>query len=565
MKKKIIFMAGLLIAGVCLYGQVTPIQNVPCRKGSESLKRAETIIANYTKPPVKHEAKKQLDSLITEKYDAALLKWTKEYKEVFTYNSKRDIALYLYYSWNDTMNEWFPLNRTQYEYNQNNRLTSWTYSEYHPDNIWLGVLREEYSYNQDGKLTEVTYFTSDKDMQKWICSSKEIFEWSPEGEITTFIEKKWNYGAKQWLAATKNAYTYNSMGYLSCYVFSIWSDEYNKWVADYKEESGYNVNNELTSVISSSWDYLTNGWTPGNKTEFCYDSISNLVTIMTYTWDINSSIWNQNYKYNHNYLNKLLTESKFYQWNALLQQWDTSSYITYTYNNKELLLSTVYSIWNTNNHIWEYSWKEENEYDSSGFISKYTLSEWNSLIPVWVAQIKTEFDHDAFGNLTGEKQMHWDSFTSGWFGINQNEYSYNNNYNVINLVIPYWLGEKYIPFKQMLTTGLANIWNTSSNKWEHSKLFTLYYGDFLPVYVNHPQYNPSFTISPNPCKDYFRIGSENITLPALVMIYNLQGDLMMEKQFTNDENICINNLSAGTYFCVVKSVDEVIRGTLIVQ
>lgn len=172
-------------------------------------------------------------------------------KILFTYNTNNKITEELYYSWNETTNQYEVDERDTYQY-VSNRLTEISYQE------WING--------------------------NWVNDGKYIVTYNTNNLPEMVVELSWN--GIQWVNEFQTTYTYNTNNKIISDIEQNW--ENSQWVNSRKALYIYNINNKLTAVEGANWDKFNNNWVADDENVFDYvlDTTGNRISSKESSYDV---------------------------------------------------------------------------------------------------------------------------------------------------------------------------------------------------------------------------------------------------------------------------------------
>ncbi|MGB5361931.1 MAG: T9SS type A sorting domain-containing protein, partial [Aureibaculum sp.] len=272
----------------------------------------------------KADDKKELDSLISSRWDENLNEWVKDSKEEFTYDANENVNSFTTYNWDDNNLEWIPEDKYEFTFDSNRNISvlitsnwstyssQWSYVNkiyftYDDNNLilesgfgfmitqWYATYKIEYAYDGNQNMISETYFQWWAQQRVWMNINKYELTYDMSGNLIEEFYFEWDFGSGEWGHATsKWDYEYDGGNNLISEVFSAWDgndwvneDKYDYtylagnmtteigwfwnsgWVEDYKDVYTFDANGNLTLGIYYYW--YSNDWIPYEKEEFIYD------------------------------------------------------------------------------------------------------------------------------------------------------------------------------------------------------------------------------------------------------------------------------------------------------
>jgi len=299
---------------------------------------------------------------------------------------------------------------------------------------------------------------------------------------------------------------------------------------------------------------------------YIYNENKDISESTGYAWDTDNNEWIWRSKYSYTYDNEYII-LKLYTYSFL-----TSYGYEYIYNDENLLGSSVIFFVEDNININKY--KSDYFYDDLSNLINQTNYDWNETNNDWKAKTRKEYFFDDLNNLT--KVIYYDTYNNDnelAYGYKQ-EYAYDNTYTYEDLLLP------------IIPENSAGIWFfTSSNKPEvtnnHLKTETSFYSwndetaewrdpsEEYYYYSNHFVDNiaiiPSDKVNayPNPTNDLINFEISNNSPNATVILYNIQGQKVLEQDLGNSKQISMKHLDAGLYFYKITQNNLILSGKIL--
>jgi len=137
----------------------------------------------------------------------------------------------------------------------------------------------------------------------------------------------------------------------------------------------------------------------------------------------------------------------------------------------------LYYVWDVTNSQWMPHHKEEYTYNANGNLAQLLRSGWNETTNQWIIDFKYEYTYDTSGNMAQFLYYAWDETTSQWVADWKYDYTYDNSYSFSDLILPYPYYFNIILFNHMLTGIVYYDWDETSSDWVISSRDTLYYSE----------------------------------------------------------------------------------------
>jgi hypothetical protein len=434
--------------------------------------------------------KQKLDSIVTQLYDTLHFVWKPDYTEKFTYDSKGKTVSDITYTWSNTTNRLEPEYKIEYSFNTNGYITA--YHSFDWDTIAM--------------------------VPQWVEKYKTLYTYNAGNKVTEAISYSWDTDAAALIAGSKTQYTYNSHG-------------------------------DVLIQTSYSWDPDTSSWQLGSKTENTYDTNYNLIK-SDFSYSMGGTDWMLFFRYEYNYnAQGKVTQKITSQLDFMTQTMVYSSKETYTYNAGGDKTLVVNYKWDSTLSAWVNNWKDEYTYDSNHRMLTYKEYEWNKVTSAWKPTEMEEDTYDTNGNLTSSITSKGDA-SGNWVKDTKMEVTINNTYNASDLLFPYSYGSSVTDYFAKMITGYTD-YNWRNGQWVYDDKATFYYSPITITSTGNIG-EAIFLIYPNPAKEYLNIFS-NSNQPNEISLFNLVGNMVLQKQFNDHIIIPVGNLPSGVYIVKVTS------------
>jgi hypothetical protein len=357
-----------------------------------------------------------------------------------------------------------------------------------------------------------------------------------------------------------------------------------------KTEYTYNETMQNTVQLSSNWDGVASVWLSETRDEVFYDATGFVSSFISSEWVAQTSNWVYAFKAEFVYNDTGVGEMLAYVWNAETSQWDLFSRMTITVNANGDPVLMLTSIYDAGSDTWFEVWKSEYTYDGDGNLSMTIDSEFSFATFSWVFSIKYMYAYNADNYESEEIRYTWDETTSAWLNSYKHELAYDGSGNQDVLNVFNWNGSQWVySIMQDYTYDMAYpkteivVPALNGPDWQYN---------FMPVsitYSNQPlplrsmntgrdmyyysEQNSTSVIQnnallsqlmPNPAVDRITVrlaGSKQ----AKFEIYTLNGSLVLSNEVIDNQIIVIDQLTSGTYFYRIVSMNEMTSGKLVVQ
>jgi len=389
--------------------------------------------------------------------------------------------------------------------------------------------------------------------------------------------ESWDKTIPGWLNTTKVTSVYGTNSQIDITYSWDKTSIPNKWVRISKSESNFDVSGNLTSRINYAWDknIIPNSWALTSKTENTYVNGNNTLSI-SYIWDgsqwIQSGKTETTFNQNHKPTIEITSAWFFIQW---LNAGKTEYY--YDVSGKDTL-EINYS-WVTNN--WANSEKTRFAYNTNGKVITETTLEWDETltVPAWINSGKTEYTYDSNWNVTSMSSYEWDKTPKLWVGLVKMEWGFTGD--EITSIITYlwdkainpatgWVnyakteksGSGTLPNNVRFTEMKSYLWEL--NQWSITKRDTYYYSG-QATSVNDNPWQKEVIVYPNPANDFIIFNLSDMSEPAFVELYDVQGRKVTEHKLSGNNRIPVSNLKKGIYIYKATSKGFVYKGKILIE
>lgn len=352
-----------------------------------------------------------------------------------------------------------------------------------------------FTYDVNGNLLTQTAYERDDATSPWITLRKQTLTYNSKNQLIITMDYGIDDDSGELLLTGKEETTYDTKGNTTLYIGYFWDDATQSYINDQKTEDFYNADNEFISDIE--YTYKNNTWVYANKNTFLLDNQKNDTLYVR-------------------------------------EQWDPKT-------NKWFPLSKRRSIFNSNNlPTIETNYKFD-------YIDKQ----------VWLLDYKVENTYDNHLNISTELTSDYDNVNATWVTKYKNDYTYNFNYGLADIVGPndfYF----YSYVNNMITTEIG--YSFPGNVATEDMNSAYYYSPVSITGVNDEILgNNNLKVYPNPSSDYISFDSDvsNIT------ITDLQGNIVLNQANSTNGQISVKHLQNGLYIYKLTSHESVSTGKLI--
>jgi hypothetical protein len=456
-------------------------------------------------------AKQRLDSYSENYWDDSTSQWIIGFKVEFTYDANWNLTQELQYGWDETTGQLTPQWKT------------------------------DYSYDAYGNMTKVISYGGWADANETIHLPVTVslyygtYSYDANGNKTQEIDYKWDKILNQFVADYKYNYTYDANGNMLQEIESRFDT--NQLETKTKVEHKYDNKGKLLQTTSFDFSANTNDWIKGNLEEYTYDSNGNKKLVV-------------------------LTRHVGFWDNADQYVTDKEEYTYDSKGNNILVYKTDYA--GSSNGIAFYRYyKDEYTYDANGHLTQHLNSSTDNN-GVWVVGDKSTNSYDDKGNLTQDVGYYnWDEQTNQFKDGERNDYTFDNNYAINDLIIPYYWESEFVSANtNMMTEINTYYWNNDTNSWELAYKSSLAYS---PVNVTSikPLNSGLLSVYPNPCSESVSISFPSSFSQIGFELFDLQGRLVMKKEVSNHEKVSLEGFGSGMYICKLNVDGKLQSGKLV--
>jgi hypothetical protein len=393
-------------------------------------------------------------------------------------------------------------------------------------NQWWLSNKEEYSYDGRGNVTTSSYYDRYPSGKEWVGSDRQETAFDSEGNLILMISYLWDSLGKKWMEDYKNEYVFENGNKKYDRDFT-WDKGTNQWVNDgvmtYEYSDGSLVSSELSGKDVNE-DGIRN-YLDRSRTEYTYDPEKMLIREISYAND--GTNWIKDSKIEYTYTaNRKMGSLASYYWAGQQTGWVKFTMVEYTYDLAGDLSSEIYSI---------------------------------SFMPgIWTMLVKQDYHFD--GSLSWLVLSQWDDAAGAWAESNKAEYTYNKDYSIGEIILPYFYPLDY--FKHMVT-GYTNYEKTGST-WTATDRGTVYYSTHTASGIIDAII-PKITVYPNPANGFVTFDGYDPDQVSTVEFYDISGKPVSSTTIRGNGKVSVGHLPGGLYFYRLQTGDSVKRGKLVIQ
>ena len=228
---------------------------------------------------------------------------------------------------------------------------------------------QEVTVNAETSIKRDSIYTYNIHSGDSVLSRKTIYFYNNSEQVVRTLSYQWDITEQSWTYGNKQEYTYDNYGYTTSNSEYQWRD------------------NEFWQITSSK--------------EFSYDSAGNLLMDANYFYDFSMEELRGVIKCIFTYYpNGLKKSFSWYDWDTNNKTWKTYYRFDYTYNDKTLLETMIFSNGDESGSDWDRDRKDSYEYNDMGQrILQYTYY-YNTSIGEWDLSQRYNYVYDTINNLT---------------------------------------------------------------------------------------------------------------------------------------------------------------------
>lgn len=222
--------------------------------------------------------------------------WINEIIEQYSYDIYGNNTEFINRIWINA--SWVNNSRTNYFYNNNNKLTQSIYYSNWENNAWVNRIKNDYTLNPAGFSIKINSSKWDNNTNNWKYSSKDSIIRNAVNLVTNIFT--FNLVDSKWNLYDNTTYTYNAQGKLTQVLRLIRNN--NVWLNNTRNIYQYNANGFEIEYYNEKYNKTLDLWVPSNKTQTEYDAFNKKIAEEYFTG------WNDVGEY---YNNRERTEYKY--------------------------------------------------------------------------------------------------------------------------------------------------------------------------------------------------------------------------------------------------------------
>jgi len=391
---------------------------------------------------------------------------------------------------------------------------------------------------------------------------KKVYEYNDYGKLTVSEDLEWDSNLNTWVNIFKNESFYDQNNNLVSSLF--YQGDQLQWNKFYKSDFEYNLEKRLLKTISYNWEETKAQWIPENKDTLIYNQKNQIILVESYTWNEITKKWLIQFKADeiYNALGQLVMETG-YQWEPISKIWINSFRTEWTYHTSGKTFQVISSIWDDTTSDWMYISKTEDIYNVSKQVISYLEYDFDSNQNNWINSRKSDLVYDVNGNVLFEEYATWDLNGLKWNVLVKFENSFNNNYALQDLVIPFTDEYNLNNFHHMLLKTAYFDKSQGNNINDLNELF--YYSPIDIVKSSNPSIS-EFQLFPNPANEQIQISLGNDFKQYQIAIYSSEGKLIQSEIIQDQQAVDLHKIQAGSYYYrIVFDNQSIFTGKLLIQ
>lgn len=431
---------------------------------------------------------------------------------------------------------------------------------------WINSFRSTYSYTNTKDISEALSQGWDAVNNTWVNNSRSVFFTDNGGTIKTYISQTWDASTSTWLNSYRIVENTDGQGRTISSEFDFYSN--NEWQKIQRGLLSYDALNRIEKSIFQTWG--ANGWVNNGKTTYNY---SGKGMTFDYLWDNTNSVWTIFRRAYNDYIENTSLSKQLLGQLLSGTDWQNAYRGNSSYNNSNLLLTNSQEFWDASTLSWINGFRLSIDYYADAYQHHFKYENWDASTSSWSSGFRsTNSDVSCINNLqivpvatvnnriallsqniNGKNLLHLTPHTNT-IPDNSFKRTFNplasNGKNIVYDISFNNNGNQYA-FELVLST-ISKPQSISSSSKENA---------IVPE-------QKSFTISPNPAKNYF-----NINLPSwknagniVLKISDASGKIIMQqKADAGMQRVNLPSLQKGLYIVMITSGKEMHTQKLIIE
>jgi hypothetical protein len=396
-----------------------------------------------------------------------------------------------------------------------------------------------------------------KNSSGWQNYTTTAYSYDEKGNNIQDVIRKWSLDQEIWEPSKRYERVFNDHGKLTTETYYTWAEE-SQWEGYRKNEVAYNNDQQAILVLEFTWDKENNAWREWFKTENTYEG--KLLKQLVFSKYVEDN-WQNHSRVEYEYDgNDQKTRETMFMFQHESETWLKMSRADFSHDASGYLISTVGYSWEENN--WIEQWKEEYAYNEMGKMTTMISSVFSEN---WEQFAKDEHIWDDHGNLLDFNYYDWDPFDSTWVHEIKSESSYNLQYMLSDLLLPFTLSVDYGKYCQNMLTNVQDWeWDEFSNEWEEYTQATFYYSQH--EVTNVPSISNAFLmIYPNPATEFIQIDKDELHDDCDVEVYDLQGRKVLSSPVSGEKKLYVGFLDKGIYLVVISQEGKLLTNKIVIN
>ena len=433
---------------------------------------------------------------------------------------------------------------------------------------------------------KITRIYDDQNMD-WENKEKWEYGYNENGKIIREAKYLWDEDNAGWKVCDLSNYAYDENDRMIMKEKYLWDDFSNTLFGAYKWESVSDDNGASKALVYYQWDYDKNEWRFDYKWENVLSDTSSVN--IYYEWSVDDQQWVDSIKYENVYGKYYNT----YYYQDAIADWFLTKHEIYYYNDTgDTLRESLILARSWPDTLWHNDSRVLHTYE--GLREVDTIYSWDDTDADWKYAEIDEYVHDEEGRCLSSMYYAWDTNTSSWFLFFGCERTYNNagkrtsftgwSKSGIVLQRKYYYDEQNRMIAEefgpgpILTSRKEYGYDSDDRKiyqisfsWDENEgwvaymKYWYYYGLFSGI---DELKKGHWKVYPNPAGEVIYINTgTNITPPTEVVIINLNGQIVLQKDLGSDiyeVGIPVEGLRSGMYIMRLYTDDELMYTTKVI-
>lgn len=431
------------------------------------------------------------------------------------------------------------------------------------NNVWLAGRKIDRSYDANNLLIEQIFYDYwDSSLESWLASRRFVWDLNESGNVTNRLWYSWNIEMDDWVYFQNTKVEWvdvNGMILMSSVLLENWEPEFNEFRNFQIDLYSYSEDGYRTSFLQQNWDNESDSWRNTHKQNYTVNSEGQRILTIAYNWDSTNASWLAAYRIEMEY------DISGNQTNYFEQLYDSEAdtFINhrlresqFNENGNQIHFSSYN--WDLEFEIWKGQMRTDSDFVNGKRVNQYNLL-WDEDNQDWMNNRWVEF---IFDDVYAEKsteiqrnEYNWDSESSGWNPSYEDIYLYITDIDP-EKVLASWTFAFYKP-EQVIEEEIRYGFG-STNSYHRIYSYTDMASSTVLGNINEHKY----MVFPNPAKDHLTIAG--LQSPGHIMIYDIQGKLLLNQKVTGNEIVDISVLSPGLYlYRIVEKQTQIKTGKLI--